>query len=349
MTPTHQSPPGIDLPALRRFFHDHVADVTGDVRAELIAGGRSNLTYLVSDGEHRWVLRRPPLGPLTPTAHDMAREYRVVTALQGTGVPVAAPVALCERDDVLGVPFSVVSYVEGRVLRDGDHAAGLSEEVAHRCGNAMVDALAALHAVPYDQVGLVGFGRPDGYLERQLGRWRGQWDRVATRQLPRLEILHGRLDKALTKALPRQQPATIVHGDYRLDNTILDRHDLGWIAAIVDWEMSTLGDPLADLGLLQAYWDPVTQPVLGVRHAPSANPGFPTADQLAQRYAEVSGCDISGLTFYRALGYFKLAVIAEGIHRRHLAGATVGTGFESAGRAVRALIDAGLRTLETPT
>ncbi|TDV37769.1 phosphotransferase family protein [Actinophytocola oryzae] len=338
-----QAPPGIELPALRRYFHDHVPEAGGDVHVELITGRRSNLTYLVTDDRHRWVLRRPPLGPLTPTAHDMAREYRVVAALQGSGVPVPAPVALCEDADVLGVPFSVVSYVEGRVLRDGDDAERIGEDVAARCGRALADALAALHAIPYDKIGLGDFGRPDGYLERQLRRWRAQWERVATRDMPRLRVLHDRL----VEILPRQRIATIVHGDYRLDNTILDRHDLGWIVAIVDWEMSTLGDPLTDLGLLQAYWDPVTRPLLGVRHAPSANPGFPTADQLAQRYAETSGRDIGDLRFYRALGYFKLAVIAEGIHRRHLAGATVGTGFEKVGRAAHTLVDAGLRTTGT--
>jgi aminoglycoside phosphotransferase (APT) family kinase protein len=330
------------MAALERFFRDRVPGFTGGLTAVLLHGGRSNLTYLVADGEHRWVLRRPPLGPLTPTAHDMAREYRVVAALQGTGVPAAAPVALCEDDGVLGVPFSVVSYVEGRVLRDGDDAAGLDAGDARRCAEALVDALAAVHAVPYAEVGLAGFGRPEGYLARQLRRWRGQWDRVATRHLRQLGALHNRL----TDALPGDSGAGVVHGDYRLDNTILDPDDPGRIAAIVDWEMATLGDPLADLGLLQAYWDPVTEPVLGVRHAPSANPGFPTAAGLAERYTRTSGREVGDLAFYRALGYFKLAVIAEGIHRRHTAGDTVGTGFDTVGSAVPVLLDAGLDTLD---
>ena len=242
----------VDIPALQRFFADHVAECRGPLRLRLIAGGRSNLTYEVTDGHSRWVLRRPPLGTLTPTAHDMGREHRVVAALGASGVPVARSVSYCADAGVIGAPFSLMSYVDGQV-----------------------------------------------------------------------------------------------HGDYRLDNTILDRDDPGTIRAIVDWEMAALGDPLADLGLMLVYWDPVCEPVLGVRHAPTANAGFPTGPQLAARYAEHSGRDISSLAFYQALGYLKLAVIAEGIHARHLAGRTVGQGFDAVGSAVPALLQAGLDTLAT--
>lgn len=335
------SPPGLDLPALEYHFTAHVPGFTGELAAQLITGGKSNLTYLLDDGQHRWVLRRPPLGPLTPTAHDMAREYRVVAALHGSGVPVAEPVALCEDEAVIGVPFAVVSFVQGRTLQDGDDAEKLSAQEAERCARGLVEALVALHDVSYSDIGLKNFGRPEGYLERQVRRWRGQWDRVATRELPELDLLRN----GLAEALPQHSDNTIVHGDYRLDNTILDAADVGRIAAIVDWEMSTLGDPLADLGMLQAYWDPVTQPVLGVRHAPTANPGFPNAAELARYYGELSGRELTELPFYRALGYYKLAVIAEGIHQRYLAGETVGTGFETVGTAVPELVDAGLRTL----
>ncbi len=330
------SPPGIDLRALRRYFRDTVPGVVGDIGVELIEGGRSNLTYLVTDGVGRWVLRRPPLGPLTPTAHDMGREFRVVAALHGSGVPVPAPVALCEGDDVLGVPFSVVSFVDGRVLRGEPPLAG---GTAERCAAALVDTLADLHAVPYREVGLADFGRPDGYLERQVRRWRGQWDRVATRDLPALDALCA----SLGAALPRAGQAAVVHGDYRIDNVIFD-HGLTRIAAVVDWEMAALGDPIADLGLLLAYWDPVGQPLLGHRHI-CGDPGFPDADGLVQRYAAASGRDPGDLAFYQALGYYKLAVVAEGIHRRHLACDTVGPGFAGVGAAVPALVHAGLHTL----
>ncbi|MFE3060269.1 phosphotransferase family protein [Nocardia sp. NPDC059239] len=334
-------PEGLDLLALNRYFANHVSSVKGELRASLLAGGKSNLTYLVTDGTSKWVLRRPPLGPLTPTAHDMAREYRVVEALHGQGVPVAEPVALCEDVEVIGVPFAVVSYVEGRSLQDGHEAAALSTAEARSCSQALVDALADLHAVDFDEVGLSDFGRPAGYLVRQVRRWHSQWTRVATRELDQLDRLHD----ALVAALPEQAGETIVHGDYRLDNTILDAQDVGRINAIVDWEMATLGDPLADLGLLLVYWDPRTEPVLGVRHAPSANPGFLTADELVERYAQRTGHRLEHLEFYRALGYFKLAVIAEGIHQRYLAGKTVGDGFQTVGDAVPVLVDAGLGVL----
>lgn len=341
MTATPNVPTGINLPALQWFFDDQVPGTAGPLSVRLITGGKSNLTYLVTDGTHRWVLRRPPLGPLTPTAHDMAREFRIVAALHGTDVPVADAVVLCEDPSVLGVPFAVVSYVDGWTLRDGDDAEDLTFAEARRCSIALVDALAALHAVPYVEIGLADFGRPDGYLQRQLRRWRGQWDRVATRALPTLDNLHHQL----LRAVPEQAASGVVHGDYRLDNTILNAGDVGRIAAIVDWEMATLGDPITDLGLLQVYWDPATEPVLGVRHAPSANPGFLSARELAERYAELTGRSLDNLAFYRALGYFKIAVIAEGIHQRFLAGETVGEGFDTVGQAVPTLLDAGLDTL----
>ena len=332
---------GLDLGALARYFEATVPGGGSPLRAELITGGKSNLTYRITDGTNTWVLRRPPLGHLTPTAHDMTREYRVIRALHGTGVPVAEPIALCEDPSVIGARFAVVSYVDGRTLQSGDDTALLSNDDARRCAYALVDTLADVHAVPYEEVGLAGFGRPHGYLERQVRRWRDQWDRVATREFDAL----GRLHAALAETVPEQAAAAIVHGDYRLDNTILDAGDAGRIRAVVDWEMATLGDPLADLGLLLVYWDPATEPVLGVRHAIAANAGFPTAGQLVERYAARTDLPLENLTFYRALGYFKLAVIAEGIHQRYLAGKTVGDGFHTVGDAVPVLLDAGLEVL----
>jgi aminoglycoside phosphotransferase (APT) family kinase protein len=332
---------GVDVPALQRYFDHHVPECAGPLRIQLLQGGRSNLTYEVTDGTHRWVLRRPPLGVLTPTAHDMDREYRVVAALGGTGVPVARAVLSCRDPEVIGAPFCVVDFVEGTVLRDGDDAAVLPPDGARQAADALVDALVALHSVNASDVGLGDFGRPDGYLERQVRRWRGQWEKVATRSLPDVDELHGRL----ARAVPVSGAPAIVHGDYRLDNTILAPDGFGRIAAIVDWEMATLGDPLADLGMLLMYWDPTCEPVLGARHVPTANPGFPTGPQLAERYAAKSGRDIDALPYYQALGCFKLAVIAEGIHARYLAGQTVGTGFEQVGSAVPALLRSGLELL----
>ncbi|MBA2812770.1 phosphotransferase family protein [Streptomyces sp. KM273126] len=338
MTASGSALAGIDQTALQRYFERHVPRCAGPLRVALLQGGRSNLTYEVTDGTHRWVLRRPPLGVLTPTAHDMDREYRVVAALGPTGVPVARAVLSCTDPAVIGAPFCVVDFVEGTVLRDGDEATALRPADARRAAMALVDALVVLHSVDADGVGLGDFGRPEGYLERQVRRWRGQWERVATRTLPELGALHDRL----ARALPKSGAAAIVHGDYRLDNTILAPGGFGRIAAIVDWEMATLGDPLADLGMLLMYWEPVCEPVLGSGHVPTSNPGFPSGRELAERYAERSGRDIGTLTFYQALACFKLAVIAEGIHARHLAGRTVGTGFERVGSAVPALLRSGL-------
>jgi len=332
---------GVDPEALQRYFAREVPEFGGELRIELLHGGRSNLTYAVSDGSHRWVLRRPPLGHLTPTAHDVGREFRVMAALGPTGVPVPRTVVSCTDLTVLGVPFTVVSHVDGPVLRDGADAAALTARDAGRYATTLVDELVKLHALVPAEIGLGAFGRPEGFLGRQLRRWRGQWDRVATRDLTTVDDLYERL----AKAAPQESGATLVHGDYRWDNTILAPGEPDRIAAIVDWEMAALGDPLTDLGLLLVYWDPLVAPVLGVRHVPAANPGFPTAAGLAEQYARHSGRDLTELPFYQALGWFKLAVIAEGIHARHRAGQSVGGGYDEVGPAVPRLIDAGLALL----
>ena len=329
---------GLELPALQKYFDANVAETAGKFEATQLTGGKSNLTYRLDDGTNRWVLRRPPLGVLTPTAHDVAREYRVIRALAGSAVPVAEPVICCEDASVIGVPFAVVCFVDGTTLQDGDQASQLSSEEARLRSTALVDSLAALHSVDYAAVGLENFGRPAGYLGRQVVTWRRQWDRVTTRHFTDLDRLYNRLEQAV----PVESAHAIVHGDYRLDNVIFDADSPGRIAAIIDWEMATLGDPLADLALLQVYWDPATAPVLGVRHAPSANDGFLSADEMAQRYQELTQRAVDDLSFYRALGYFKLAVIAEGIHQRFLSGHTVGSGFDTVGSAVGVLLDRGL-------
>ncbi|PKV99994.1 aminoglycoside phosphotransferase (APT) family kinase protein [Amycolatopsis echigonensis] len=328
---------GLDLPALERFFTERVPGFSGRLSAELLEGGRSNLTYLLTDGDHRWVLRRPPLGGLTPSAHDMAREYRVIAALGGSGVPVAHAVEFGD-DTVLGVPFSVVDYVEGAVIRTTAQLHALPGGGIERCAYGLVDVLARLHAVEPAAVGLSGFSRPQGYLGRQISRWLDQWTRVRTRPLADLDTLHAKL----SAACPAESAASIVHGDYRIDNAILDPDGPGTVRAIVDWELATLGDPLADLGLHLAYSDPAFAPVLA-GSAASTSDRLPAAGELAQHYADASGRDLSRLGFYLGLGYFKIAVIAEGIHARFRQGVTRGSGFDSAGDAVAPLVAAGLR------
>ncbi|MGI5159170.1 phosphotransferase family protein [Microbispora sp. CA-102843] len=328
---------GLDLERLTPYLESAVG-LAGPLQASLIAGGRSNLTYRLTDGRSDWVLRRPPVGHVLPTAHDMAREYRVIEALHGTDVPVPAPVVLCRDKDVLGADFYVMERVAGPVLRSAEDTGGLSPQEAARCARSLVEVLVTLHAT--DPAVLEGFGRPEGFAARQISRWARQWSLSKTRELPAVDALAGRLERAV----PAPQRVSVVHGDYRLDNVIYAPGG-GRIAAVIDWEMSTLGDPLTDLGLMLVYWDRLTEKVTGARHAVSANPGFPGRDELARAYGEASGLDLSRLDFYVAFGYFKLAVIAEGIHARYLAGQTVGDGFEKAGSAVPDLVEAGLAAL----
>ncbi|WP_129305030.1 phosphotransferase family protein [Streptomyces sp. L2] len=330
---------GLDLGALTRFFTQSVPGFRGELHAELVQGGRSNLTYRLTDGHGSWVLRRPPLGGLTPSAHDMAREYRVVSALADSGVPVARAVALGDAQ-VMGVPFALVEYVDGVVLRTEAQLDAWPDQTVADCAHALVDVLARLHAIEPTAVGLDDFGRPAGYLARQVARWHDQWQRVRTRPLPDVEALH----TLLAQTCPPESGASIVHGDFRIDNAILARDDPSQIRALVDWEMATLGDPLADLGLHLVYTDPVFAPVLAGRAA-STSPRLPAPAHLAERYATVSGRGLDNLGYYIALGYFKIAVIAEGIHARHRQGLTVGSGFETVGDAPAPLAAAGLRAL----
>ncbi|MGI5467139.1 phosphotransferase family protein [Streptomyces sp. CA-132043] len=330
---------GLDLGALTRFFAEHVPGFRGELHAELVQGGRSNLTYRLTDGQGSWILRRPPLGGLTPSAHDMAREYRVVSALADSGVPVARAVALGDAQ-VMGTPFALVEYVDGVVIRTEEQLESWSDASVTDCAFALVDALARLHAVEPASVGLDGFGRPEGYLARQVARWHDQWQRVRTRELPDVEALHA----LLAQDCPSESGASVVHGDFRIDNAILAHDDPSQVRALVDWEMATLGDPLADLGLHLVYTDPAFAPVLA-GGAASTSPRMPAPADLAERYAITSGRSLENLGYYIALGYFKIAVIAEGIHARHRQGLTLGSGFETVGDAPAPLAAAGLHAL----
>jgi aminoglycoside phosphotransferase (APT) family kinase protein len=265
----------------------------------------------------------------------MSREYRVTSALSGIGYPVARPLLLCTDEDVIGAPFYVMEHIDGRVLR-GRELSTVEPEAAARCGGTLVDTLLRLHAVDYAAIGLGDFGRPDGYLSRQLRRWHEQWERSKTRELPLLDSVTERLRAGLPDAgRPDGGPRRhgIVHGDYRLDNVMFDA-GLGGILAVMDWEMATIGDPLADVGLLVVYTDSSA-----LRLIPSVPRGFPAGSALAQRYADGSGIDLTRLDWYVAFGFFKLAVISEGIHARYLQGKTVGEGFETFGPAVPVLIE----------
>ncbi|MGH8899667.1 MAG: phosphotransferase family protein [Egibacteraceae bacterium] len=309
--------PGIHAQNVTRWLSDHVERLEPPLDFAPIAGGRSNLTYKVTDrAGGSWVLRRPPLHGVLPSAHDMGREYRIIAALGPTPVPVPTVVGLCEDEQVNGAPFFVMDFLDGLVLRDAAASRRHLDERGRRAaGEHLVDALVALHEVDPDEVGLGQLGRREDYVARQLRRWRGQWQAVATRELPLIDEVHRRL----SARVPAQQGTAVVHGDYRLDNVIL--RDDGRVAGVVDWELCTLGDPLADLGTLQVYWAQASERPSPLPAAPTAAAGFMSRDEIAERYAARSGRDLSELDFYRALAYWKLAVILEGVSSRFQSGA----------------------------
>lgn len=336
---TTDTPDGVDLDRLRPFFAEHVAGAhDAPLAATLIAGGRSNLTYSITDGSTTWVLRRPPLGHVLPTAHDMVREFRVMNALIDTAVPVPRTLALCEDTEVNGAPFYVMELVQGIIYRSGADMATLTADDSRRVSESLVDVLAAIHAVDYEAVGLGDFGRPEGFLERQVRRWGEQWERSKTREMPEVDELARRL----RNALPESGPPTIVHGDYRLDNTMMAADDPGRIVAVLDWEMSTLGDPLTDLGLFLLYWGQSDAQFIATGAAIDPEVGFLTRDQIVARYAEVSGRPVDQLDWYEVFARYKLAIIVEGINARYQMGKTLGEGFEAMGAMVKGLIDGAL-------
>ncbi|MEU5809843.1 phosphotransferase family protein [Streptomyces sp. NPDC047718] len=334
-------PRGLDLERLRGHL-DRVRPglLAGPLRGRLIEGGRSNLTYEITDGAARWVVRRPPLGHVLATAHDMRREHRVIEALHGTAVPVPEPLLLCEDESVLGAPFYVMEFVDGIPYRTAGKLAALGPERTRRVVLGLVDTLVELHAVDPREVGLGDFGRPEGFLDRQLRRWAKQLAASRGRDLAGIDELHG----ALGRAQPRSPAATVVHGDYRLDNVLVGGPE-DTVRAVLDWEMSTLGDPLTDLGLLVMYSSD-----LGLADSPvsttSAAPGHPAPAELIERYAARSGRDTGAVAWYTAFAWFKLAVILEGIHYRWTLGQTVGEGFDRIGELVPVFIEHGLHTLQ---
>jgi aminoglycoside phosphotransferase (APT) family kinase protein len=335
--------PGVVGPYLARALDD---DRWTAPEVVLIAGGKSNLTYRVDSPAGSVVLRRPPLGHVLPTAHDMVREHTVLTALAPTAVPVPRTLHLCTDPEVLGQPFYVMEHVVGHVCRQ-DLPPGYADTPEQRraVGDGLVDVLATLHDVRPDDVGLGQFGRPDGYLERQVRRWLKQWD--ATR-LEGYEALDA-LGADLADRLPVTQRSAVVHGDYRLDNTILDPERPGRIAAVLDWEMSTLGDPLADLGILLGYWsqadDEGARTEATVVPAATVLPGFPTRAEVAERYAARTALDLEPLPWYVSFAAFKLAVVCAGIVARVRAGAMVGPGFDGIEERIRPLVEVGRSAL----
>jgi len=331
---------GLDLDALTGYLAPFGVSPEG---AKLIHGGKSNLTYRLtggsSDGSRDWVLRRPPLGHVLATAHDMAREFRVMWSPSPTSVPVPAMVTLCEDPAVIGAPFYVMEYVEGSILRRTEDTDKLEEPQRTALAHRLIDTLADLHEVDPAEVGLGDFGHAEGFLERQVRRWTQQLERSRSRDIPGFDDLA----RELATGVPTSQRVSVVHGDYRLDNVMVGPAQQ--IRAVLDWEMATLGDPLCDLGLLPVYAVPVPGVAGIVSDGMGPHNGFPPIESLLQRYADRSGLEVSRLPWYTALGYYKLAVICEGIHYRYRTGQTVGPGFEQMGAIVEPLVSAGRQVL----
>jgi len=325
-----------------------LADATGDGRwrsldATLIAGGKSNLTFELTSAAGALILRRPPSGELLPSAHDMGREARIQRALEATSVPVPKIVLAEPGADLLGVPFYVMEKVPGHIIRD-ELPDGYAQTPAEKLAltDALVDVLADLHAVDPEAIGLGDYGRPHGYLERQLRRWNGQWEKSKTHEVAAVDELGARL----AKLRPESQRASIVHGDYRLDNCLMALADPARVAAVLDWELSTLGDPLTDLGLLLFYWREPGEDKPALTPAVTRNPGFPARGHLVERYARRTGGQLDDMAFYEAFAYFKFAVIAQGIAARVAAGSMAGQDFGDLDQEVTKIAEDGLSRLK---
>jgi aminoglycoside phosphotransferase (APT) family kinase protein len=329
-------PPGVSVPDLEGFLRQSLPGLLrGPLTVELLSGGRSNLTYLLRDGSGRWVLRRPPLGHVLATAHDMDREFRVLSALHPTKVPVPRPL-ISAGPEVIGAPFYVMDFTDGAVLRDRAQLAAFGGTAATTLAQRLIDVLARLHQIDPHSVGLGELGRPAGYLERQLRRWERQLAASHSRDLPELAALGERL----AQRLPTSQGAGVVHGDYRLDNVVVDPGD-GRVLGVLDWEMATLGDPLTDLASTVVWWDGIQGLDSPVAAVPGDVPGFPGSESLIDAYGRATGRDLSELPWYLGFAFYKIAAIFEGIHYRTQQGLTVGDGFQRLGAMVPELVERG--------
>lgn len=333
--------PGLDVASLERHLQRELPDLLGGpLHAEPVAGGRSNLTYLLGDGRQRWVLRRPPLGVLAASAHDVAREHRLLTALHPTDVPVPRPVLLVGAE-VLGAPCYVMEHVAGDVLREGAQLESLGAAEAGVLVESLADVLARLHRVDVAAVGLGDLGRGEGYLERQLRRFAGQLAASPGRPPAPLELL----GRQLAERLPPPRATTLVHGDYRLDNVVVDPATRR-VRAVLDWEMATLGDPLIDLASTVLWWDGMCGLDSPVAAVPGDVPGLPGRDALVAAYARSSGADVAALPWYEAFSAYKVAAIFVGIRDRAAAAGPVDEAVARLSAMVLPLVERGSAVLD---
>jgi len=350
LSPT--DPPGLTLDSLLQWMSSNISgvDTSAKLQTTLLAGGRSNISYKLTDASgSSWVLRRPPLGHIMPSAHDMGREFRVLSGLNSVSFPTPKAQGFCDDETIIGSKFMLMDFVDGRVIESAETATTLSDVQASEISQNLVDALANLHCVDPSAAGLDQLGRPEGYLQRQVKRWGEQWQLTKTRELAEIEELHTWLEGAISK-LPTNLPSAIVHGDYRIDNVILDPKT-SEIISVLDWEMSTLGDPISDLAISLVYWSQAGDTLrnqIPVAQEVTTGPGFWTREQVVQHYVSKTGYDISHLDECVALACFKLAVIMESIHHRNLSGQQLGAaaGAQSTmGQATVALTKLGLAVI----
>jgi aminoglycoside phosphotransferase (APT) family kinase protein len=311
-------------------FIESVAPTGATFDVEVLSGGMSNLTYLVTSGDHEYVVRRRPLGKVAAGAHDMGREYRVLAALRDTELPIPRAFGFCDDESVIGAPFYVMSRVHGHVFHRPDDVKDLTPAQTAAISAAVVNVLKQLHGVDYKAVGLGELGRPEGFVGRRITRWLDQWNRVEHRDHPMLESLSPRLQAAL----PEQADSTLVHGDYRLGNMLIAIDDPVRVTAVLDWEMSTLGDPLTDLAHLMVYWDPTRGRVTHEAQLIAQQPGFVTSSELARHYGEITGRSLEHLDFYLAFEHWRAAIIKEGIYMRRVNAGQVDESTEEFGATV---------------
>ncbi len=316
----------VDEQALERYLAQNLPGETAQLVVERLSAGHSNLTFTVRRGQQEWVLRRPPYGPLLPTAHDVIREYRFISALKDSEVPVPQPVLMCEDTSVIGAPFYLMEKLSGVVIRDELPPQFQNAESGQQITEDLLKTLVKLQSVDWQNSGVATTGKPDGYIARQLKRWSGQLEGAYTRPIPDLLTV----GEWLREHLPESPPATIVHGDFRIDNCMYSAEPPARVIGVLDWEMATIGDPLADLGYLLSYWRNQGEPPASFPRDMgyiTVLPGFPTRREVIEMYSEFSGRKIGEIRFYVVLAIWKLAILLEGSYKRHLSGTTDDTFF----------------------
>jgi aminoglycoside phosphotransferase (APT) family kinase protein len=335
----------LDLVRLEPFLRSHFPDATGSFSVAQFPSGHSNLTYLVCLGGRQMVLRRPPFGSKVKTAHDMSREYRVLSKLHLIYPQAPKALLYCEDASVLGCPFYLMERVQGIILRrDPPEGLGTNAETARQLSEAFVDNLARLHGLDYSTIGLADLGKPQGYLDRQVEGWIARYQGSRTHDLPEV----GKISVWLNERRPREAPYALIHNDYKYDNVVLDPTDITRIVGVLDWEMCTVGDPLTDLGTALAYWvDPEDPEELqNIRWGPTTLPGTLTRTELVRRYAQTTGRDVSNVVFYRVLALFKVTVIIQQIYYRYHQGLTRDARFAALPEAIKVLLRAAVRSAE---